>query len=71
MRNENERLRFENDILVKASEVLKKDVGINLEELSNYDKTSVINALREKHPLNRLLKRLDIAKSTYIIKLVS
>lgn len=69
LRNENERLRFENDILVKASEVLKKDVGINLEELSNYDKTRVINALREKHPLNRLLRRLDIAKSTYFYQI--
>lgn len=65
LRKENERLRFENDILVKASEVLKKDVGINLKDLNNCDKTSVINALRGKYPLQRLLVRLDIAKSSY------
>ena len=65
LRKENERLRFENDILVKASEVLKKDVGINLNDLNNCDKTSVINALRNKYSLQRLLVRLDIAKSSY------
>ncbi|NLB21569.1 MAG: IS3 family transposase [Clostridium sp.] len=65
LRIENERLRFENDILVKASEVLKKDVGINLNDLNNCDKTSVINALRNKYSLQRLLVRLDIAKSSY------
>ena len=65
LHKENERLRFENDILVKASEVLKKDVGINLKDLNNYDKTCVINALRGKYSLKRLLVRFDIAKSSY------
>ena len=65
LRKENEHLRFENDILVKASEVLKKDVGINLKDLNNYDKTCVINALRNRYSLKRLLVRLNISKSSY------
>ncbi len=40
-------------------------MGINLKDLDNYDKASVINALRNKYPLQRLLVRLDMAKSSY------
>ena len=69
LRKENERLRFENDILEKASEVLKKREGINLLALSNQEKMLVINALRNKYPLKRLLNRLGLAKSSYFYQM--
>lgn len=58
-------LRLENDILIKAADVIKKDQGINLDTLTNREKAVVIDALRDKYRLNTLLKKLQIAKSTY------
>lgn len=59
------RLRLEYDILEKASELLKKDVGINLETISNREKAELIDALREKYRLKDLLEILQISKSSY------
>lgn len=69
LKQENERLRFENDILEKAGEILKKQEGINLLSLSNHEKMLLINALRNKYPLKRLLKRLNLAKSSYFYQM--
>lgn len=65
LEQENYRLRIENDILSKAAEIIKKEEGINLKLLTNNDKAMVINALRNKHPLSDLLKRINMAKSSY------
>lgn len=59
------RLRLEYDILEKASEVLKKAEGINLQTLSNREKAEVIDALRDKYRLKELLEALHISKSSY------
>lgn len=59
------RLRLEKDVLAKAAEIIKKDKGVNLKELSNREKAIVINALREYYPLKELLVVLDMAKSSY------
>lgn len=59
------RLRLEYDILEKASEVLKKVEGINLQTLSNREKAEVIDALRNKYRLKELLEALNISKSSY------
>lgn len=59
------RLRLEYDILEKASEVLKKAEGINLQTLSNREKAEVIDALRAKYRLKELLEALHISKSSY------
>ncbi len=48
------RLQLEKDILEKASEVIKKDPGIKLQQLTNKEKTMVINTLREKYSHNEL-----------------
>lgn len=71
LKKENERLRFENDILEKAAELLKKEVGINLVDLSNLNKAVLIDALRDKYPLKQLLIRLKIAKSSYFYQVHS
>lgn len=59
------RLRLEYDILEKASEVLKKAEGINLQTISNREKAEVIDALRDKYRLKELLEVLHISKSSY------
>ena len=59
------RLQLELDILQKAAEVVKKDRGIDLQKMTNREKTMVIDALREKYPLNELLALVAISKSTY------
>ncbi len=59
------RLQLERDILEKAAEIIKKDQGINLENLTNQEKTELIDALRNKYRLKILLEALHISKSSY------
>ena len=57
--------QLEYDILEKAAELLKKVNGINIKTLKNKEKAIVINALRSKYKLAKLLKSLEMAKSSY------
>ena len=57
--------QLEYDILEKAAELLKKANGININTLKNKEKAVVINALRVKYKLAKLLKSLKMAKSSY------
>ena len=59
------KLRMEKDILQKASELIKKDEGIDVLALSNKEKTIIINALRNTYPLKELLSSLALPKSSY------
>lgn len=59
------RLQLERDVLERATEVLKKDEGINLNTLRNCEKAEIIGVLRKKHRLNELLQFLHISKSSY------
>ena len=58
-------LKLQKDVLVKVAEVIKKDGGINLETLSNREKTRVIDALRNRYKLKELLLIFRISKSSY------
>lgn len=64
-------LRLEKDVLEKAAEILKKGQGISLSTLTNREKAIVINALRGKYPLKRLLISLQIAKSSYCYQVIA
>ena len=58
--------QLEYDILEKAAELIKKEVGINpSEQLTNNEKAIVIDALRNKYRLQELLDALSISKSSY------
>lgn len=59
------KLQLERDVLQKAGEILKKDEGINLEQLTNREKVTLIDALRNKYRLKELLSILNISKSSY------
>jgi putative transposase len=56
---------MELDILEKAVEIIKKDLGIGQKELTNREKAILIDALRTKYPLNDLLEMTDLPKSSY------
>ncbi len=62
------RLQMEYDLLQQAAELIKKGLGINLDDLKdlrNCEKTQVIDALRDKYGLKVLLNELGISKSSY------
>lgn len=58
-------LQMERDALEKATEILKKAGGINLEHLENAEKAEVIDALRPTYRLKELLQLFNISKSSY------
>jgi len=52
-------------MLKKANELIKKDLGVDLPLLSNREKTTLVDALREEYGLAELFARLDLARSSY------
>ena len=65
LRREIRNLQLEHDLLKKANELLKKDLGVDLQLLSNREKTMLVDALKEEYGLADLLVRLDLARSSY------
>jgi putative transposase len=59
------RLKLEKDLLEKAAEIVKKELGIDLESLTNKEKTKVIDALKKEYTLSELVKSLHIPRSSY------
>lgn len=60
-----EELELDVDILTETVKVLKKDPGVVVTPLRNKEKVVITDALREKHSLPTLLKKLDLPKSSY------
>ena len=58
-------LQLEHDLLKKATELLKKGLGVDPQLLSNRDKTLLVDALEHTYALSELLIRLDLARSSY------
>lgn len=58
-------MQMEIDILKETTNVLKKDPGIDQTALSNREKAVIIDALKIKYSLPRLLKKLCLSKSSY------
>jgi putative transposase len=58
-------LQLEHDLLKKATELLKKGLGVNLRLLSNRDKVVLVDALKQSYALSELLVRLDLPRSSY------
>ena len=59
------RLQLEHDLLKKAGELLKKDLGVDLQDLSNREKTTLIDALRQTYGLPELVAALQLPRSSY------
>ncbi|KAF0284745.1 IS3 family transposase [Spiribacter roseus] len=58
-------LQLEHDILVKASEIVKKDHGVNPQTLSNREKTLLVDALKDAYRRSELLKAVQLPRSSY------
>ncbi|TCR03913.1 transposase InsO family protein [Neorhizobium sp. JUb45] len=58
-------LQLEHDLLKKANELLKKGLGVDLQLLSNREKTQLVDALKDTYRLPELLVQLGIARSSY------
>ena len=58
-------LQLERDIMKKANELLKKGLGVNLQLLSNREKTLLVDALKHIYALAELLAEVDLARSSY------
>jgi transposase-like protein len=65
LRRDIRNLQLEHDLLKNANEILKKDLGVSLQLLSNREKTTLVDALRKEYTLPELLGRLDLARSSY------
>ena len=65
LQQEVHRLQLEKDILEKAAEIIKKNQGITLDSLTNREKATVIDALRNRYSLKELLIAFHMAKSSY------
>ncbi len=58
-------LQLEHDLLKKANELLKKGLGVDLQLLSNREKTPLVDVLKDTYRLPELLVQLGIARSSY------
>lgn len=58
-------LQLEHDILVKASELLKKDGGFIPQTLSNREKTLLVDALKDAYQPSELLEAVQLPRSSY------
>ena len=65
LENDVYKLQLERDVLEKAGDILKKEEGINLDQLTNREKVFLIDALRNKYKLKELLPVLKLSKSSY------
>jgi putative transposase len=65
LKKEIKKLKMERDLLEGAAELIKKDPGVSLQKLSNQEKTMLIDALRDRHPLEELMITLQISSSSY------
>ena len=65
LRRDVRRLQLEQDLLKKANELLKKDLGIDQRLLTNREKTQLVDALRPTYPLPDLLREIGLPRSSY------
>lgn len=59
------RLQLEQDMLKKVNELIKKEVGIDRQLLSNRERATLVDALRQTFGLTELLNETGLARSAY------
>ena len=59
------RLQLEKDVLKKANELLKKELGIDRQNLTNREKTQLVDALRPTYAVTELLCEVGLPRSSY------
>ena len=71
LRRQNAALRMENAILEETIKVIKKDPGVDRSDLSNREKTLMVDALRKSYPLSDLLERFGLPRSSFYYHLAA
>jgi len=69
LRRDIRRLQLEKDVLKKASELIKKELGIDRQHLTNREKTLLVDALKPSYPLTQLLSEVGLPRSSYFYHL--
>ncbi len=64
-----DKLQMEVDVLKETINVLKKDPGTDMTNLSNREKTVVVSALKNKYTLSQLLDELSLPRSSYFYQM--
>lgn len=65
LRRDIHKLQLEHDLLKKASELIKIGLGVDLQLLSNREKTMLVDALKNTYSLAEVLAELDLARSSH------
>lgn len=65
LRQDIRRLQLEKDLLKKANELLKKELGIDQQDLTNREKTLLVDALKSTYSVMALLCELKLPRSSY------
>ena len=65
LRQDIRRLQLEKDLLKKANELLKKELGIDQQPLTNREKTLLVDALKSTYTVSELLRELKLPRSSY------
>ena len=65
LRRDIRRLQLEKDLLKKANELLKKELGIDRQHLTNREKTLLVDALRPAYAVAELLCEVGLPRSSY------
>jgi len=65
LRQDVRRLQLEKDLLKKANELLKKELGIDQQDLTNREKTLLVDALKATYSVTDLLCELKLPRSSY------
>lgn len=71
LKQEIHRLKLERDILEKAIDLLKKEIGTDITSLSNRDKAIIISTLVVDYTLVELLSYFKMAKSSYYYQIAA
>lgn len=69
LRKEKAKLLLENQVLKKANEIIKKEIGTDYSLLNNKEKTLVVSALKNSFSIKELLLIINLKKSTYFYEL--
>jgi putative transposase len=59
------KLKLEHDIMVKAAEIVRKDPGINPRDLTNREKTLLIDAMTDTYRVTEIREALALPRSSY------
>ncbi len=66
LRRDIRQLQLEKDLLKKANELSKKELGIDRQHLTNREKTLLVDALRSTYTVTELLYELSLPRSSYL-----